>query len=71
VGTKTPDGCVAAVFPEFIARDVRNPSAATVKGESTGWVRPAAQRGHGPVRLDSGGGRVTVAEKGDEFRKDG
>ncbi len=34
-----------------------------VKETSAGLVRPAAQRGHGPARLDGTRERATVADK--------
>ena len=38
-----------------------------VKEASAGLVRPTAQRGHGPARLDSQALRATVAEKSDQL----
>src|SRR5690606_30795496 len=42
---------------------VRSARTEAVKEESAGWVRPAAQRGHGPARLDGARPRATVADK--------
>ena len=40
----------AAVFPEFIARDVRSARTAAVKEKSARVVRPAAVRGEDTAR---------------------
>lgn len=52
---------VAAVFPEFIAREQPSQRGAGCQGGSAGLVRPAAQRGHGPARLDGQAPLATVA----------
>jgi hypothetical protein len=57
----------AAVFPEFIAREKPGLRGAGCQGKSAGLVRPAAQRGHGPARLDGQALRATVAGKSDEL----
>ena len=57
----------AAVFPEFIAREKPGLRGAGCQGRSAGLVRPAAQRGLGPARLDSQALRATVAGKSDEL----
>ena len=57
----------AAVFPEFIAREKPGLRVAGCQGRSAGLVRPAAQRGLGPARLDGQARRVTVAGESDEL----
>ena len=57
----------AAVFPEFIAREKPGQRGTGCQGRSAGLVRPAAQRGLGPARLDSQALRATVAGKSDEL----
>ncbi len=52
--------CIA-VFPEFIAREKPGRWGLAVKEEAQGVVRPAAQRGHGPARLDGQAPLATVA----------
>ena len=64
VGTRNPVGPVATVFPEFIARDEREP----VDGGRQGGKRRVGaarrrSRGHGPARLDGTRPRATVASK--------
>jgi hypothetical protein len=63
VGAKTWAGPVAAVFPEFIARDHRSAPPGAVKGVSAraGAARRRS-RGHGLARLDGTGRRSTVAQ---------
>ncbi len=55
----------AAVFPEFIAREEPGRRGTGCQGRSAGLVRPAAQRGLGPARLDGQALRATVAGKSD------
>ena len=57
----------AAVFPEFIAREKPGQRGTGRQGRSAGLVRPAAQRGLGPARLDGQAPRATVAGKSDEL----
>lgn len=57
----------AAVFPEFIAREEPGPRGRGRQGRSAGLVRPAAQRGLGPARLDGQAPRATVAGESDEL----
>ena len=57
----------AAVFPEFIAREKPGQRGTGRLGRSAGLVRPAAQRGLGPARLDGQAPRATVAGKSDEL----
>ena len=64
VGTRNPVGPVATVFPEFIARDGREP----VDGGRQGGKRQVGaarrrSRGHGLARLDGTRPRATVAMK--------
>jgi hypothetical protein len=51
----------AAVFSEFIAREKPGRRGLADKETSAGLVRPAAQRGHGPARLDGRTALATVA----------
>jgi hypothetical protein len=60
----------AAVFPEFIAREEPGSRGRAVKEEAQGMVRPAAQRGHGPVRHDGQAPRATVAGEAMKEGKD-
>ena len=57
----------AAVFPEFIAREKPGQRGTGRQGRSAGLVRPAAQRGLGPARLDGQAPRATVAGESDEL----
>jgi hypothetical protein len=64
VGTKNPVGLVATVFPKFISRDGQERADGGRQGDKRRvLVRPAAQRGHGPARLDGTRPRATVASK--------
>lgn len=60
-GAMTGLVAVVAVFPEFIAREKPSWRGLAVKETSAGLVRPAAQRGHGPARLDGRAPPATVA----------
>jgi len=60
-GAMTGLVAVVAVFPEFIAREKPSRRGLAVKETSAGLVRPAAQRGHGPARLDGQAAPATVA----------
>lgn len=62
---------VAAVFPEFIAREKPGRRRPGRQGGKRRVVRPAAQRGHGSARLDGQAPPTTVAEKAMKERKDG
>ena len=55
----------AAVFPEFIAREKPGQRGTGCQGRSAGLVRPAAQRGLGPARLDGQAPRAKVAGESD------
>jgi hypothetical protein len=67
VRRRDPVGPVATVFPEFIAREKPGQRGTGRQGRSAGLVRPAAQRGLGPARLDGQAPRATVAGKSDEL----
>ncbi|TBR14780.1 hypothetical protein [Rugosibacter aromaticivorans] len=66
-----PGSSRIAVFPEFIAREQPGRWGLAVKEEAQGVVRPAAQRGHGPARLDGQAAPATVAGKAMKERKAG
>ena len=57
----------AAVFPEFIAREKPGLRGIGRQGRSAGLVRPTAQRGLGPARLDGQAPQATVAGESDEL----
>ena len=57
---------LALLPPSFLSSSpatVRSARTGAVKEASAGLVRPAAQRGHGPARLDGARERATVADK--------
>ncbi len=57
---------MALLPPSFLSSSpatVRSAWTGAVKETSAGLVRPAAQRGHGPARLDGTRTRATVADK--------
>ncbi len=57
---------LALLPPSFLSSSpatVRSARTGAVKEASAGLVRPAAQRGHGPARLDGTRARATVADK--------
>src|SRR3546814_9774003 len=57
---------LALLPPSFLSSSpatVRSARTDAVKEASAGLVRPAAQRGHGPARLDGTRARATVAVK--------
>jgi len=57
---------LALLPPSFLSSSpatVRSARPGAVKETSAGLVRPAAQRGHGPARLDGPRPRATVADK--------
>ncbi len=57
---------LALLPPSFLSSSpatVRSARTGAVKETSAGLVRPAAQRGHGPARLDGTRERATVADK--------
>src|SRR5690606_34013038 len=57
---------LALLPPSFLSSSpatVRSARTGAVKEASAGLVRPAAQRGHGPARLDGTRARATVAVK--------
>lgn len=57
---------MALLPPSFLSSSpttVRSARTGAVKEASAGLVRPAAQRGHGPARLDGTRARATVAVK--------
>ena len=57
---------MALLPPSFLSSSpatVRSARTGAVKEASAGLVRPAAQRGHGPARLDGTRARATVADK--------
>lgn len=56
----------ASLPPSFLSSSpatVRSARTGAVKETSDGLVRPAAQRGHGPARLDGTRARATVADE--------
>lgn len=57
----------AAVFPEFIAREKPGLRGIGRQGRSAGLVRPTAQRGLGPARLDGQAPQAKVAGESDEL----
>lgn len=63
VGAETWAGLVATVFPEFIASDGQERADGSRQGRKRRVGAPAAQRGHGPARLDGARPRATVANK--------
>lgn len=55
---------IAAVFPEFIARDPTGPAQDwPSRKEATGGAARKRKRGHGPARLDGQAPLATVADK--------